>query len=159
MSKSAADTKKKNAYKQELSEDQKKEIKDAFDLFDTSGSGTIESKELKVALRALGFDPKKDELRSLILQYDTAGTGRIDFAEFLDIMLQKISENNTETEIQNAFELFDINGDKFIDIEDLRKVAEELGETMTEEELMEMLNGASKKAGEDEGKVNQNDFI
>ena len=66
MSKSAADQKKKNAYKQELSEDQKKEIKDAFDLFDTSGSGTIESKELKVALRALGFDPKKDELRVLI---------------------------------------------------------------------------------------------
>ena len=114
----------------------------------------MESKELKVALRALGFDPKKDELRTLITQYDTAGTGRIDFAEFLDIMLQKISENNTETQIQNAFELFDINNDKLIDIEDLRQVAEELGETMTEEELMEMLNGASKKAGEDEGKVN-----
>ena len=90
----------------------------------------------------------------MITQYDTAGTGRIDFAEFLDIMLQKISENNTETQIQNAFELFDINNDKLIDIEDLRQVAEELGETMTEEELMEMLNGASKKAGEDEGKVN-----
>ena len=39
-----------NAYRQELSEEQKKEIKEAFDLFDTSGSGTIESKELKVAL-------------------------------------------------------------------------------------------------------------
>ena len=154
MSKSAADAKKKNAYKQELSEDQKKEIKDAFDLFDTSGSGTIESKELKVALRALGFDPKKDELRVLISQYDNAGTGRIDFAEFLDIMLTKISESNTDSQIQNAFELFDINGDKFIDIDDLRKVAEELGENMTEEELMEMLNGASKKGGDEEGKVN-----
>ena len=50
--------------------------------------------------------------------------------------------------------MFDINNDKFIDIEDLRQVAEELGETMTEEELIEMLNGASKKAGDDEGKVN-----
>ena len=47
--------KKKPSYKQELSESQKQEIKDAFDLFDTSGSGTIEPKELKVALRALGF--------------------------------------------------------------------------------------------------------
>ena len=55
--------------------------------------------------------------------------------------------------------MFDLNGDKFIDYEDLKKVAEELGENMTEEELMEMLNGASKKGGEDEGRVNQNDFI
>jgi centrin-1 len=49
--------KKKNPYKQELSLAQKDEIKKAFDLFDTSGSGTIEAKELKVALRALGFEP------------------------------------------------------------------------------------------------------
>ena len=45
---------KQKAYKAELTESQKQEIKDAFDLFDTSGSGTIEPKELKVALRALG---------------------------------------------------------------------------------------------------------
>ena len=58
----AAPRKKKNTYKQELTEDQKKEIKDAFDLFDTSGSGTIEPKELKVALRALGIEPSKDHI-------------------------------------------------------------------------------------------------
>ncbi len=32
----------------------------AFDLFDTSGSGTIEAKELKVALRALDIEPSKE---------------------------------------------------------------------------------------------------
>ena len=58
------------ASKQELTDEQKKEIKDAFDLFDTSGSGTIEAKELKVALRALGFDPKKEELTQLINKLD-----------------------------------------------------------------------------------------
>ena len=70
-------------------------------------------------------------------------------------MLDKMSETNTDSEIQAAFELFDVNGDKFIDYEDLRKVAEELGENMTEEELMEMINGAcnNKKGGEDEGRV------
>ena len=52
--------KKKNPYKQEMSDSQKQEIKKAFDLFDTSGSGTIEKKELKVALYALGFTPSKD---------------------------------------------------------------------------------------------------
>ena len=55
--------KKKNPYKSEMSDAQKQEIKMAFDLFDTSGQGTIEEKELKVALRALQFDPPKEELR------------------------------------------------------------------------------------------------
>ncbi len=43
----------------ELTEEQKQEIREAFDLFDTDGSGTIDAKELKVAMRAIGFEPKK----------------------------------------------------------------------------------------------------
>ena len=39
---------------QVLTESQKKEIKKAFDFFDITGSGTIEAKNLKVVLRALG---------------------------------------------------------------------------------------------------------
>ena len=52
--------KNKDTFRQELSEKQKKDIKEAFDLFDADGSGVIDIKELKVALRALGFEPKKD---------------------------------------------------------------------------------------------------
>lgn len=47
----------------ELSEEQKNDIKEAFDLFDTEGTGKIDTKELKVAMRALGFEPKKRKLR------------------------------------------------------------------------------------------------
>lgn len=35
-------------------------------MFDADGSGVIDIKELKVALRALGFEPKKDEIKKLI---------------------------------------------------------------------------------------------
>ena len=34
----------------ELTEEQKQEIREAFDLFDTEGSGTIDAKELKVSM-------------------------------------------------------------------------------------------------------------
>ncbi len=54
----------------ELSPDQKQEIRDAFDLFDSDGSGTIDVKELKVAMRALGFEPKKEEIKKLITDFD-----------------------------------------------------------------------------------------
>ena len=70
----------------ELTEEQKQEIREAFDLFDTDGSGiyvikytkwaeinchdfksgTIDAKELKVAMRALGFEPKKEEIKKMV---------------------------------------------------------------------------------------------
>ena len=142
--------KKKN--KSELSESQKNEIKQAFDLFDTSGSGTIESKELKVALRALGFEPNKDEIKKLIGDFDNDGSGRIDFHEFLDIMITKMSERDTPQGLENAFALFDTDGDGQISFEDLKAVATELGEDMTDEELREMIAGGNK--GDKEGSVN-----
>ena len=39
---------KKPGPKQELTEEQKQEIREAFDLFDADGTGTIDTKELKV---------------------------------------------------------------------------------------------------------------
>ena len=41
-----------------LTEDEVEEIKEAFDLFDTDGSGSIDPKELKAAMQSLGFEAK-----------------------------------------------------------------------------------------------------
>jgi centrin-1 len=57
----------------------------------------IDIKELKVALRALGFEPKKDEIKKLISevtteQKDKENTNSIDYTEFLQIMTAKMNE-------------------------------------------------------------------
>ena len=127
---------KKNTYKADLTAQQKQEIKDAFDLFDTSGSGTIEPKELKVALRALGMEPSKDDIQKLVEQFDHDQTGTIDFHEFLAIMMKKMGETDAKDALEEAFTLFDKNEDGVITFEDLKKVATELREEMTDEELM-----------------------
>jgi Ca2+-binding EF-hand superfamily protein len=41
-----------------LTEDEIEEIKEAFDLFDADGGGTIDPKELKDAMQSLGFEAK-----------------------------------------------------------------------------------------------------
>ena len=74
----------------ELTEEQKQEIREAFDLFDTDGSGTIDAKELKVAMRALGFEPKKEEIKKMIADIDKDGSGSIDFQEFMTMMTAKM---------------------------------------------------------------------
>ena len=77
----------KRRARQELSDEQKQEIREAFDLFDTNKTGTIDYHELKVAMRALGFDVKKPEVVELMNEYDREGQGYIVFDDFLDHMI------------------------------------------------------------------------
>lgn len=50
----------------ELSEDQRQELREAFDLFDANKTGSIDLHELKVLMRALGFDVKKPEVIKMV---------------------------------------------------------------------------------------------
>merc|ERR1712182_16566 len=69
-----------------LSEEQIDEIREAFSLFDGDASGAIDVRELKAAMRALGFEVKNDELKKMITDVDNDGNGTIDFSEFLGMM-------------------------------------------------------------------------
>ena len=72
--------------KEGLTEDQKAELKEAFDLFDVDGSGEIDFKELKAAFKALGFQVPKAELQKMFNDVDTDGSGQIGFDEFVAVM-------------------------------------------------------------------------
>ena len=53
---------------------------------------------------------------------------------------RKISERDPREEIDRAFDLFDADGKGWINLEDLKRVARELGETgLEEEELRAMI--------------------
>merc|ERR1712193_601704 len=79
-----------------LTEEEIEEIREAFSLFDTDGSGSIDPKELKAAMHSLGFEKKSPT----------------------------------------------------VDLTNIRRVAKELGETMSVDDLKEMLQRASSN-GED----------
>jgi Ca2+-binding EF-hand superfamily protein len=99
------------------------EILEAFDLFDTDGSGTIDAKELKVAMRALGFEPSKEEIQKLITQIDKDGSGTVNFAEFLTMMTTKMGERDSREEMIKAFKLFDHDETGKITFRNLKRVA------------------------------------
>merc|ERR1712097_93317 len=105
-----------------LTEQQKNEIREAFDLFDTDGSGAIDAKELKVAMRALGFEPKEDEIRKMISDIDKDGDGTIDFDEFVMMMTAKMAEKDSREEICKAFKLFDDDDTGKITFKNLKRV-------------------------------------
>ncbi len=95
-------------------------------------------------MRALGFEPKKEEIKKMISDIDKDGSGTIDFSEFLEMMTAKMSERDSREEILKAFRLFDDDETGKISFRNLKRVAKELGENMTDEELQEMIDEADR---------------
>lgn len=149
-------TRKKSGPKFDLSDEQKSDIKEAFDLFDQSGVGVIDAKELKVAIRALGFEPKKEEIKKMIAEVDKDCTGKISYDDFVQLMTVKMAEKDSNEEILKAFRLFDDDDTGTISFKNLQRVAKELGENLTDEELKEMIDEADLDG---DGEVNQNEFL
>lgn len=155
----APKAKSKARHGSELSTDQEAEIKDAFDLFDIDGSGVIDAKELKVALRALGFEPKKEELKKLLARLDKnsnpQGQMMLEYQEFLRIMTFKMHEKDSKEQIQRAFDL--IRGPSGqIRFEDLQRAVAEMGEDWGFDVLKDMFIYADKN---DSGGVDMEEFV
>ncbi|KAK1329575.1 hypothetical protein QTO34_009757 [Cnephaeus nilssonii] len=153
---SSSSQRKRASPKPELTKEQIQEIRQAFDLFDTDATGTIDVKELKVAMRALGFEPKKEEIKKMIGDIDKEGTGKMNFNDFLTVMTQKMCEKDTKEEILKAFKLFDDDETGTISFNNLKRVAKELGENLTDEELQEMIDEADRDG---DGEVNEQEFL
>ena len=144
--------------KLELSEQQRSEIRQAFDLFDQDGQGVIDASALKVVLRALGFEPRKEEVAAMIASVNANGdsSGMIDFNEFLELLQIKMSEKDTKEDAIRAFRQFDLEQTGRISCANLQAVARELGETMTDEEIEEMITAADL---DKDGFINEEEFL
>merc|ERR1711959_410982 len=90
----------------------------------TDGSGTIDPKELKAAMQSLGFEAKNQTIYQMIGDIDKDNDGSIDFEEFLDMMTAKMSDKDTREDVQTGR----------ITLRNLKRVAKELGETMSDAE-------------------------
>lgn len=93
----------------------------------------------QVAMRALGFDVKKPDIIKIMQDYDRNNTGLISFDDFMDLMTQKMAERDPDQEILKAFRLFDDENTGKITVRQLKRVAKELGENLTDEELEAMI--------------------
>ena len=86
-------------------------------------------------MRALGFEPRKEEIKKMVMEVDKDNGGSLSFDNFLALMARKISEKDSREEILKAFKLFDDDETGKISFENLKRVAKELGENLTDEEL------------------------
>jgi len=58
-----------------------------FGMIDVDDGGTIDEDELRLALKSIGRDPTPDEMDEMMGAVDEDGSGEIDFAEFVEFMI------------------------------------------------------------------------
>ena len=85
-----------------LTEEQMQEIREAFELFDVDGSGYVDTRELKISLRALGFEVKKAEVRSLVANIGKSPDDVVNFDEFCQILSVKMATRDSRDEIMKV---------------------------------------------------------
>mmetsp|Transcript_24667 Transcript_24667/g.38757 ORF Transcript_24667/g.38757 Transcript_24667/m.38757 type:complete len:178 (+) Transcript_24667:208-741(+) len=158
--------------KQGLTEEQLQEIREVFDQFDSDGGGSIDVNELRAAMKALGQPLSAPEAEQLMLELDSGGDGSIEFAEFVDFIRPKILSMDLEKEVRHQFAEFadqpklDLDGNieknkfdeevpGFITRDGLRRVAEDIGEMCTDEELEEIIYYCTD--GQD--RIDENTFL
>ena len=122
-----------------LTEEQIAEFKEAFQIFDKDGDGSITTKELGTVMRSLGQNPSDEEVRQMIEEVDEDKSETIDFKEFIGLMARKMKETDAEDELLEAFKVFDRDGNGKISAHELRYVMLSSGEDLTEQDIQEMV--------------------
>lgn len=140
----------------DVTEEQMNHFKEAFGLFDKSGTGVISARELGNLMKSLGQTPTEAELRDLVNEIDINGDGEIDFEEFVTLMARQVTEHDAEDELREAFKIFDSNEDGFISALELKTVMTNLGEKLTDEEIDDMIREADF---DKDGVINYDEFV
>merc|ERR1712007_35351 len=91
----------------------------------------------------------------MVAEADTNGDGSIDLNEFLLLMAEQSRVRDSETELKEAFKVFDQDNDGGISVADLLAALQALGENVTEEEIAEVIKGATDGK---EAKLNYQQF-
>ena len=109
---------------------------------------------VKKSLKNLGVDAKTDELREFAENtFVGDDVDQWNEASFLAFAARKILQRDKAFK---AFELMDQDGKGVVVLEDLQRVAQDLGEEMSREELNEMVEAADRSG---DGLLSPQDFV
>ena len=81
---------------------------------------------------SLGFDSKNAIIFQMISDLDEDGSGQLEFEEWLHLMTHRVSNQSSKEAINKVFPLYDDEKTGYLSVKNLRRVAQELGENISE---------------------------
>ena len=130
-------------------EEQLKEYKEAFDLFDREQTGLIGPNEIYSLLKNFGNPTPKKEIDQLMADFDEDGDGKLSFDEFVTFLHQSYVTLDEMEAVIRAFKTFDRNNSGEIDLNEFKFILEKLGHKLPDDVVKFSNNSFSI----------QNDFI
>ena len=91
----------------------------------------------------------------MLVDIDKEMAATVDFNEFVDMVTPKMQSRDTREEIMKVFNLFDDDNSGYITFRNLKRVAMELGENLTDDELQEMVDEADRDG---DGMISSEEF-
>ncbi|XP_026194590.1 calcium-dependent protein kinase 2 [Cyclospora cayetanensis] len=117
---------------QHLDDSEIESLKAVFTQLDTQGDGVLSIDEVREGIARSGVRlPSDMVLEEVLKEVDTAGTGSIDYTEFIAACLHQ-SHYIREEACRAAFRVLDINGDGHVSAEELRQVFRMAGDLETD---------------------------
>ena len=141
-------------------------IKEVFELYDTSKNGFIYGTDFKILLKTLDIQIKKKEIAILLKEnFNKDINNQFKFEEFYKIAKIKFDQLNPDDDIKKNFLLlcdYKENDERdedglILNKEILTNIVKNLGETMNEEEIDEIIDILT--GGENNGEISMNMFI
>lgn len=95
--------------------------------------------QAQAVLRALGFAVKKQDVLQMLAKYDQDASGAIEQQEFRELVREQYLSRSFDDLLERAFAAFDLDGKGKIDQKNLKTIMRDLGESVPEEELQDMI--------------------
>jgi len=124
-----------------LSKPKIKEFKEAFNLIDQKNNGFITANDLQSFMKNLmGVSLPMKYINEMVLEVDRNGSARIEFAEFVTVMMMmETVQGDEDTELIEAFRVFDTTQDGNLGNKELANVLTTLGDGLSSSELETLL--------------------
>ena len=129
------------------------ELKEAFDTLDRDHVGYIQPKDLVAAMNSMNlgtWSPTTQHLMDHLLK----NTEHVDFDTFLEAIISILGDKERMSGVSKLFDFYDPDHTGFISFENLKRVAQELGEEVSDADLADMIMKASSNGSE----ISRDDF-
>ncbi|KRZ14650.1 Calmodulin [Trichinella zimbabwensis] len=115
------------------------QCEEAFRGLDANGDGVVTAEDFSIKMLRLGIPHSVDELLHAVREIAGDGTEEVDFDALFPLMTCEVESDEERMELKETFKIFDRDGDGYITVEELKNVLDDLGDPVSDEEVLAIL--------------------